>query len=56
MTPADWLRSHTDAELLAVAGELQERAEQFDARTRQAVNDELRRRKLPLAGVGRSRH
>lgn len=56
MTMADWLRGHTDAELLAIAGELQERAEQFDARARQAVNDELRRRKMPLVGVGRSRH
>lgn len=52
----DRLRDHTDVELLVIAGELQERAEEFDARTRQAVNDELRRRKLPVVGVGRSRH
>lgn len=56
MSQSDRLRHHTDAELLAVAGELQERAEQFDARARQAVNDELRRRKLPVVSVGRSRH
>lgn len=43
----EWLRALPDVELLAVAQELQERAEQFDAKTRQRVNDELRRRKMP---------
>jgi hypothetical protein len=52
----DWLRSHTDEELLAIAADLQERAECFDAGTRLLVNDELRRRKLPTIGVGTSRH
>jgi hypothetical protein len=51
-----WLRGHTDAELLAIAAELEERAEQFSAATRQIMNDELRRRKLPLIGAGKSRH
>lgn len=50
------LRDHTDAELLAIAGEMQERAEQFSAEARLQVNDELRRRKLPVIGVGTSRH
>jgi D-arabinose 5-phosphate isomerase GutQ len=50
------LRAHTNAELLALAGELQERAEQFDAKTRMLINDELRRRKLPVVGAGKSRH
>lgn len=50
------LRSLSDAELLAVAEELQERAEQFDAQARMRINDELRRRKLPVVGAGRSRH
>jgi hypothetical protein len=56
MSHSDWLRQHTDTELMALAEEVQERAEQFDARVRQEVNDELRRRKLPLISVGRSRH
>lgn len=56
MNPGDRLRLHTDEELLIVAAELQERAEQFDAKTRQAINDELRRRRLPVVGMGRSRH
>lgn len=50
------LRGLTDAELLAVAAELQERAEQFDAQARMHINDELRRRQLPVIGAGRSRH
>jgi len=44
----DWLRSMTDAELKALEEELEERAEQFDARTKQQVFDELQRRRLPL--------
>lgn len=56
MTQETWLRSLSDADLLAVAGELQERAEQFSATARMRVNDELRRRKLPVVGTGRSRH
>lgn len=56
MSHSDRLRGHTDAELQAIADELQDRAEQFDATTRMAVNDELRRRQLPLIGFGRSRH
>lgn len=52
----DWLRDMTDDEVLSVAAELEARAEQFNAATRQLVNDELRRRKLPLLGFGRSRH
>lgn len=49
------LRHHTDEELLDIARELEARAEQFDAKTRQVINDELRRRKLPLIGFGTSR-
>jgi hypothetical protein len=52
----DHLRALSDAALLALAEELQERAEQFDSRARMQVNDELRRRKMPLVGAGRSRH
>jgi hypothetical protein len=52
----DWLRGLSNAELEALADELQERAEQFDSQARMRVNDELRRRKMPLIGVGRSRH
>ena len=51
----DWLKDHTDAELLAIAADLEARYEQFDAATRQMVNDELRRRRLPLIGSGLSR-
>jgi hypothetical protein len=50
-----WLRELTDAELATLAVELQERAEQFAAETRMRVNDELRRRKMPTIGAGRSR-
>lgn len=53
---AEWLRLLLDSELLAVAEELQERAEQFDAQARMRINDELRRRKMPVVGAGRSRH
>lgn len=56
MSEDDWLRQLTDAELAIVVHELEERAEQFSMATRQVVNDELRRRKLPLLGVGKSRH
>lgn len=52
----DWLKEHTDTELLAIAADLEARAEQFDSATRQLVNDELRRRKMPTIGVGTSRH
>lgn len=51
----DWLRGHTDAELLAIAADMEARAEQFDSGTRQLLNDELRRRKLPIIGFGTSR-
>lgn len=49
------LRKHTDEELLNIAKELEARAEQFGAGVRQQVNDELRRRNLPLLGYGTSR-
>lgn len=44
----DYLRSLTDEELQAVATELRERHEQFGSQVRMQVNDEFRRRKLPL--------
>ena len=56
MSQAERLAGMTDAELIELASELQERAEQFDAKTRQLVNDELRYRKMAVIGVGRSRH
>lgn len=52
----DRLRYLTDSELAAVVQELEERAEQFSMQARQQVNDELRRRKWPLVGTGKSRH
>lgn len=52
----DWLADHTDDEVLAIARDLEARAECFNAATRQLVNDELRKRKLPLIGAGTSRH
>lgn len=52
----DWLRKLSDAELAAVVAELEGRAEQFSADVRVQVNDELRRRRMPLIGFGRSRH
>lgn len=52
----DWLREMTDIELVAVVQELQERAECFDANCRSLINDELRRRKLPVVSYGTSRH
>jgi hypothetical protein len=50
------LRGMTNAELLELATELESRAEQFSADVRMQVNDELRRRKLPLVGFGKSRY
>lgn len=52
----NWLRDHTDDELLAIAREMEARAEQFDGHARQMLNDELRRRKLPTIGFGTSRY
>lgn len=52
----DWLKGHTDAELLAIARDMENRAEQFNSEARQIMNDELRRRKLPLLGYGTSRY
>jgi hypothetical protein len=43
----------TDAELAAVVAELEDRAEQFSAQVRSQVNDELRRRRLPVIGCRR---
>lgn len=43
----DPLRYLTNTELAAVVEELEERAEQFDAKVRMQINDELRRRRLP---------
>ena len=51
----DWLRDHTDEEILAIAHEMEMRPEQFDSQARQVMNAELRRRKLPLLGFGKSR-
>jgi hypothetical protein len=53
---SDWLRDHTNEELLAIAAEMEARAEQFDSGARQVMNDELRRRKLPTIGFGTSRY
>lgn len=55
MAQDDWLRALTDKELQTIAQELHDRAEQFSPDTRMRVNDELRRRKMPTVGVGRSR-
>jgi hypothetical protein len=52
----NWLRALTDTELTALVAELEDRAEQFSSSARQAVNDELRHRKMPLVGAGKSRH
>lgn len=51
----EWLRDLSNRELTVLATELEARAEQFDSDTRSKVNDELRRRKLPLIGTGVSR-
>ena len=55
MSQEDWLRNLTDAELDLVVKELEWRAECFEQKTRTLINDELRRRKMPLVGFGRSR-
>ena len=52
----EWLREHTDDEILAIAADMEKRSECFDASARQAMNDELRRRKLPTLGYGTSRY
>jgi hypothetical protein len=52
----DWLKGHTDDEVLAIAHEMETRAEQFSPDARMVMNDELRRRKLPLLGYGTSRY
>lgn len=52
----DWLKNHTDEELLAIAHEMEMRAEQFNSEARMVMNDELRRRKLPILGFGTSRY
>lgn len=52
----DWLRGHTDDEIQAIAQEMFERAEQFSAEARSLMNDELRRRRLPIISYGTSRH
>lgn len=56
MSSEAYLRSLTDEELAVVVAELEARAEQFDAKVRLQVNDELRRRHLPLIGFGKARH
>jgi hypothetical protein len=56
VTQSDWLRVMADHELAALVTELEARAEQFSAQTRQEVNDELRRRKMPLIGAGQARY
>jgi hypothetical protein len=52
----DWLRGHTDEEIQAIAHEMYERAEQFSPEARSLLNDELRRRKLPIVEIGTSKH
>lgn len=47
------LRDLSAVDLQALVAELETRAEQFDARVRVAVNDELRRRRMPLVGERR---
>lgn len=49
------MRTLTDEELQTIAQELHDRAEQFSPDTRLVVNDELRRRKMPTVGIGKSR-
>lgn len=56
MSADEWLRGLSDTELQVIVSELEHRAEQFSMSTRQQVNDELRRRKWPLIGAGKSRH
>jgi hypothetical protein len=45
VSPID-LRGLSDEQLRALEEEMDERREQFDARVRQQINDELRRRRL----------
>lgn len=52
----DSLRDYTDDELQVLVKELEARAEQFSSQVRQEMNDELRRRGLPLIGFGTSRY
>lgn len=51
----DWLREHTDEELLVLAREMYDRREAMDSGVLSVLNDELRRRKLPPVGPGESR-
>lgn len=44
----EWLRDLNDSELQALVAELEERVDQFDAKTRMQINDELRRRRMAL--------
>lgn len=53
MGQADYLRDCTDAELAAVAAEAE--ARDVGAQTRQAINDELRRRQLPTISPAKRR-
>lgn len=56
MPAEDWLRNLTEQELDALVKEVEARAEQFDSKVRVQINDELRRRKLPLIGFGKARY
>lgn len=47
------LRDLSAADLEVLVAELETRAEQFDVRVRADVNDELRRRRMPLVGERR---
>lgn len=49
VSPLD-LQALTDPELAVLVAELEERSEQFDAKVRADVNDELRRRRMRLIG------
>lgn len=49
----DWLRAISDDQLRIIVGELEARAEQFDAKVRSQINDELRRRRMPLVNGAR---
>lgn len=53
MGAEDWLRAMSDTELKVVVSELEARAEQFDAKLRSQINDELRRRRMPLVNGAR---
>ena len=52
----DWLKDHTDEELLSIAHEMETRAEQFSSEARMVMNDELRRRRMVTIGYGTSRY